>query len=70
MLLECKMMVFQGPPFDDEKFESAITNLWDLIKGYDPSFYGYKWANDDGPRFQLAPMGYRGYIEALPVRPL
>ena len=69
-LQACKMMVFQGPAFDDEKFESAITNLWDLIKGYDPSLYGYKWAPDAGPRFQLAPMGYRGYIEALPVMPL
>lgn len=24
----CQMMVFQGPPFDDEKFEDAIDALW------------------------------------------
>jgi len=64
----CKMMVFQGPPFDEEKFEDAITDLWEVMKTYDPRLYGYQWADDDGPRFQLAPLGYRGYIEARPVR--
>ncbi len=66
----CKMMVFQGPPYEDDRFEEAISEVWDLIKGFDPSLYGYEWAEEDGPRFQLAPMGYRGYIEARPVRPL
>lgn len=28
---------------------------------------GYKWSPEVAPRFQLAPMGYRGYIEARPV---
>jgi hypothetical protein len=28
------------------------------------------WADEDGPRFQLEPQGYRGYIEARPVRPV
>ncbi len=66
----CKMMVFQGPPYDDEKFEEAISDVWALMKSFDPSLYGYEWADEDGPRFQLAPIGYRGYIEARPVRPL
>jgi len=64
----CRMMVFQGPPFPDEKFEEAIGNLWEVMKKYNPEIYGFTWADDDGPRFQLAPMGYRGYIEARPVR--
>jgi hypothetical protein len=64
----CKMMVFQGPPFDDEKFESAIGEIWEVMKSYEPEIYGFKWADEDGPRFQLAPLGYRGYIEARPVR--
>lgn len=64
----CKMMVFQGPPFKDDDFEEAITDVWELIKTFDPKLYGYEWAENDGPRFQLAPMGYRGYIEARPVR--
>lgn len=64
----CKMMVFQGQPFDDEKFGDAIEALWDVMKSYNPEIYGFAWADADGPRFQLSPMGYRGYIEARPVR--
>jgi AraC family transcriptional regulator len=64
----CKMMVFQGQPYDDEKFEQAIGDIWDVMKKYDPKLYGFTWADEDGPRFQLSPMGYRGYIEARPVR--
>lgn len=64
----CKMMVFQGQPFDDEKFGDAIEALWDVMKSYNPEIYGFTWADADGPRFQLAPMRYRGYIEARPVR--
>lgn len=66
----CSMMVFQGPPFEDDQFETAILDLWELMKTFDPGLYGYAWADEDGPRFQLAPLGYRGYIEARPVRPL
>ena len=66
----CKMMVFQGPPYEDEDFEQAIGELWELMKNYDPRLYGFDWADEDGPRFQLVPMGYRGYIEARPVRQL
>ena len=64
----CKMMVFQGPPYDDNDFEEAIGDLWDMMKTFDPCLYGYEWADEEAPRFQLAPMGYRGYIEARPVR--
>ncbi len=69
-LAPCKMMVFQGPPFDDAKFEEAIGGVWEAMRDYDPKLYGFEWADGDGPRFQLAPMGYRGYIEARPVRQL
>jgi len=66
----CKMMVFQGPPFEDRDFEQAISSLWDVMKSYRPETYGFAWADDDGPRFQLKPEGYRGYIEGRPVRQL
>lgn len=66
----CKMMVFQGPPFEDKDFEQAIESLWDVMKSYKPETYGFAWADDDGPRFQLKPDGYRGYIEGRPVRQL
>ncbi|MDD5190389.1 MAG: AraC family transcriptional regulator, partial [Dehalococcoidales bacterium] len=64
----CKMMIFQGQPYDDDNFEEAISNLWEVMKTFDPKLYGFEWADEDGPRFQLEPMGYRGYIEARPVR--
>lgn len=64
----CKMMVFQGQPYDDESFGAAISELWEAMKTYNPEVYGFEWADEDAPRFQLAPQGYRGYIEARPVR--
>ena len=64
----CKMMVFQGPAFEDKDFEQAIASLWDVMKSCNPETYGFAWADDDGPRFQLRPEGYRGYIEGRPVR--
>lgn len=67
-LKPCKMMVFQGQPFEDEHFCEAIDEVWNVIKDYNPEIYGFKWADEDGPRFQLSPMGYRGYIEARAVR--
>ena len=69
-LPECKMMIFQSEPYDDEKFEDAIDMVWEKMKKYDPKVYGFKWADEDGPRIQLEPLGYRGYIEARPVRPI
>ena len=64
----CKMMVFQGQPFEDEHFDDAIADLWDLMKKYTPELYGFEWADEIAPRFQMEPQGYRGYIEARPVR--
>lgn len=66
----CKMMVFQGSPYDDAAFEEAIGSLWETMANYKPEIYGFKWADEDGPRFQLEPQGYRGYIEGRPVRAL
>ena len=66
----CKMMVFQGPPFEDEHFDGAIKDLDEAMKTYNPELYGFQWADEDAPRFQLEPQGYRGYIEARPVRRL
>ena len=64
----CQMMVFQGPPFSDDVFMDAIDALSEAMGNYKPELYGYTWADDDGPKFQLEPQGYRGYIEARPVR--
>lgn len=64
----CKLMVFQGEPYNDDDFMDAIDEVWNHIEKFDPSIYGYQWAPETAPRFQLAPMGYRGYIEARPVK--
>ncbi len=63
----CTMMIFQGEPYEDSTFMEAIGEVEKHIDRFDPTLYGYKWAPEQAPRFQLAPMGYRGYIEARPV---
>lgn len=69
-LKPCVMMVFQGPPFDDsdDSFYGAIAALQQDIRNFKPEVYGYRWADEEAPRFQLAPQGWRGYIEARPVQ--
>ena len=66
----CMMMIFQGEPYDDADFMDAIGEVWQHIEKFDPTVYGYRWDPEAAPRFQLAPAGHRGYIEALPVAPL
>lgn len=66
-LPSCNMMVFQGEPYNDDDFQEAISEVWDHIDKFNPNIYGYSFAPEAAPRFQLAPMGYRGYIEARPV---
>jgi len=67
-LPSCTMMVFQGEPYDDIDFMAEINAIWEHVKRFDPTVYGYQWAPEAAPRFQLMPMGYRGYIEAYPVK--
>jgi len=64
----CKMMIFQGAPYDDEDFMEEVDDVMIYIDQFDPSTYGYQWDPEAAPRFQLAPMGYRGYIEGRPVK--
>lgn len=67
-LPECSMMMFQSAPYDDIHFEEVILALSAAIDAYDPATDGYEWADDIAPRFQLDPQGWRGYIEARPVK--
>ncbi|MFC2035368.1 helix-turn-helix domain-containing protein [Chloroflexota bacterium] len=67
-LQPCKMMIFQGQPYDDKEFEQAISSLWAVMKNYNPELYGFEWTDEDAPRFQYEPQGYRGYIEGRPVK--
>lgn len=69
-LAPCKLMVFQGVPYDDEEFAEEIGYVQKAMARFDPELHGYRWADDNGPRIQLEPKGYRGYIEARPVEHL
>lgn len=60
-------LLFRGEPFAEENYVSAITEIWDAEKKYDPEFIGYTW-DDKNPRIQLEPRGERGYIELVPVK--
>lgn len=62
-----KYLMFQGEPFAEEDFCSAIEAVQAAIKKYDPALIGYIWDNEN-PRIQLEPIGTRGYIELLPVK--
>ncbi|MBD5132525.1 MAG: AraC family transcriptional regulator [Clostridiales bacterium] len=62
-----KYLMFQGEPFAEENFGTAIEEVQNAIKKYDPSTIGYKW-DKDNPRIQLEPIGTRGYIELLAVK--
>lgn len=60
-------LMFQGEPFAEEEFGTAIEQVQNAIKKYDPSIIGYKWDNFN-PRIQLEPIGSRGYIELATVK--
>jgi AraC family transcriptional regulator len=64
-----KYLMFQGEPFAEEDYGLAIEELWEAIKKYNPEVIGYTW-DSDNPRIQLEPVGSRGYMEYLPVKPL
>ena len=62
-------LLFRGEPFAEENYVSAITEIWDAEKKYNPEFIGYEW-DDANPRIQLEPRGERGYMELVPVKKL
>lgn len=60
---------FQGEPFAEEDYCTAISAVQEAMNRYDPTGIGCQW-NDDEPRIQLVPRGERGYIELRAVRSL
>lgn len=68
VLEPCKMMVFQGEPYDDACYREAIAKLQRAIATFRPEVHGYLYDESNHPRLQLAPTGRRGYIEAVPVK--
>lgn len=59
-------LMFQGEPFSEEYYESAIEEIQAAEKKYDPAIIGCRW-DGDNPKIQIEPIGTRGYIELLPV---
>ena len=68
-LPQCKYLMFQGEPFEEEDYCEAIEAVRTAVQRYEPSAAGYQW-DDENPRIQLEPVGTRGYIELLPVKKL
>jgi len=62
------MLIFQGEPFNGSEFEQANGMLWEGFEKFNPEVYGYEYADELALRMQLAPYGWRGYIEMRPVR--
>lgn len=69
VLPQSKYLMFQGEPFEEEDYCEAICALQAAVKKYNPEAIGYAY-DTENPRIQLEPIGARGYIELLPVRPL
>lgn len=68
-LSSAKYLMFQGEPFAEEDYDRAIEEIWAAEKKYNPSVIGYVW-DQENPRIQLEPIGTRGYIELLAIKPL
>ena len=66
-LPKAKYLMFQGEPFEEENYCTAINEIQEAIKKYDPSVIGYEWDREN-PRIQLEPIGERGYIELHPIK--
>lgn len=66
-LAPCKLLVFQGEPYDDQDYLKAVGLCMQHIRKFNPEVYGFRYAPELAPRMQLAPWGWRGYIEMLPV---
>lgn len=64
----CKLLIFQGEPYNDEDFSAAVGVCMERIVLFNPEVYGFQYAPELCPRMQLSPQGWRGYIEMKPVR--
>lgn len=63
----CSYLIFQGEPYEDSKYQDAVGACMERIGRFNPEVYGYRYCDEVFPKFQLAPMGWRGYIEGIPV---
>ena len=64
-----RYLMFRGQPFREEDYCQAIEEVRQAIDSYDPQMMGWRW-DEMSPRVQLEPIGARGYIELMPIRPV
>lgn len=60
-------LLFRSEPFQDEDFCEAIGQVQGFMETYDPAVLGCAW-DDENPRIQLEPWGFRGYMEFRAVK--
>lgn len=70
LVLPCRLLLFQSPPYEDKDFEEAFHAVQQLMASYNPEQLGHLWDDAVAPRIQLEPKGIRGYIEGRPIRPI
>lgn len=68
-LPEAEYMMFQGEAFAEEDYCTAIENVQTAISRFQLQTAGYQ-EDTSNPRIQLEPVGNRGYIEMIAVKPL
>ncbi len=66
-LAECKMLFFESEPFEkEEEFFPACESVFRAAQKYDPTKYGFKYADDVIPRFNFG--GETRVRYAIPVK--
>lgn len=68
-LPESDYIMFQGEPFLEKDYCQVIEEVQDAVKKYNPESIGYQ-VDTDNPKIQLEPIGKRGYIEMMAVKPI
>lgn len=67
-LQECVMLYFQSEPYEDENdFCAAIDSTYAAIEKYQPEVYGYRFAYDIAPGFNLGAEAATGARLAVPA---
>lgn len=68
-LPEADYMMFQGEPFEEKDYCEAIVGVQKAMERFNLKGTGYK-PDSTNPRIQLEPIGNRGYIEMVAVKPV
>lgn len=65
----CKMLYFQGMPFENESdFGEAIGIVFEAIANYKPEMYGFSYTYDIAPHFNFGAAAETGAKMAVPIK--